>query len=272
MTTRASLQVEIENHVAEVTLLGPGKGNAMGPDAWREVPEVFAELDANDDVRVVLLRGSGEHFCYGIDLMAMSGELGGLIMGTPGAKERAELHEKILELQGTITSVARCKKPVVAAVQGWCIGAGLDLISACDVRVCEKGARFSLREVKVAMVADVGSLQRLPYIIGDGATRELALTGGDIDAARALKLGLVSDVVAPAELEAKARGLAEAIAANPPNVVQGIKQVMNRRIDDEIEAGLRHVATWNSAFLPSEDLTEAFAAFAEKRAPAYKGA
>lgn len=268
----AAFDVTINDHVASVTLKGPGKGNAMGPDFWRECPQVFAALDRDDAVRVVLLRGAGKAFCYGLDLMAMAGELGGLLGAGAGPVERTRLVAVINDMQRALLAVFRCKKPVVAAVHGWCIGGGLDLVAAADVRVCTASARFSLREVKVAMVADVGSLQHLPHIIGDAATRELALTGRDIDAGRALSLGLVSEVFPDDDtLFSGAAMLVRQIADNPPLVVQGIKQVMNARIECEVLAGLRTVATWNAAFLGSEDLGEAMAAFAEKRPGVFAG-
>lgn len=267
-----ALELIFEGAVATVTMKGPGKGNAMGPALFRELPEVFRRLDADDGVRAVVIRGSGAAFTYGLDLMAMGPEVMPLLSADAGATGRVALLSLIERLQGAITSVADCRKPVIAAVHGWCIGGGLDLASACDVRLCSADARFSLREVKVAMVADVGSLQRLPAIIGEGNTRELAFTGKDIDAARALQMGLVNSVHDGAEaLFLAAAELARDIAANPPLVVQGIKQVLNHESETRARAGLRHVALWNSAFLPSEDLAEAFAAFAEKRPPKFEG-
>jgi enoyl-CoA hydratase len=270
--SREAFAVAIEDGIADVSLLGPGKGNAMGPAFWRECPELFDELDADDDVRVVLLRGSGANFSYGLDLMAMASELGELLTGEPGARERTKLLDVIAHMQAAPDRISRCRKPVIAAVQGWCIGGGLDLISACDIRLCSGDARFSLREVKVAMVADIGSLQRLPAIIGEGATRELAFTGKDIDAERARGIGLVSDVYeTPDALLTAARALAADIAANPPLVVEGIKRVMDDRVRSELDEGLRRVATWNAAFLPSRDLMEAIGAFAERRPPKFEG-
>ena len=267
-----SVSVEKKGHVTEVTLKGPGKGNAMGPDFWREVPEVFTALDKDDEVRAVVVRGSGENFSYGLDLRAMIPELAPLVMGQQMAAERTKLLDLIVELQRAFDAVARCRKPVIAAVSGWCIGGGLDLIAACDVRLASADARFSLREAKVAMVADLGSLQRLPAIIGEGATRELAFTGKDIDAARALRIGLVSDVYDSHDaLFAAAHAMADEIANNPPLVVQGIKRVMNETSETRVAAGLRHVALWNSAFLQSNDLAEALGAFAERRPAKFTG-
>ncbi len=267
----ASLFVEKSDHVAEVAIRTPGKGNALGPDFWRELPETFGALDRDDAVRAIVLRADGDHFTYGLDLIAMMGELGPIVSGGL-ADARTRLYDMILRLQDAVSSIARCRKPVVAAVHGACIGGGVDVVSACDVRVASKDARFSVREVRVAMVADLGTLQRLPRIVGEGNARELAMTGKDIDAERALRIGLVSDVLPSRDAAwESARATARAIAENPPLVVQGVKRVMNERVAREDDAGLRHVAAWNSAFLPSEDLGEALAAFAEKRRPRFAG-
>ncbi|MDP2342588.1 MAG: crotonase/enoyl-CoA hydratase family protein [Deltaproteobacteria bacterium] len=271
-TPSSSFSVDVAAGIASVSLLGPGKGNAMGPAFWSECAGVFQALDVDDAVRVVVLRGSGKVFSYGLDLMAMAAELGPLLAAGAGPVERTRLLDVIQRMQGAPHSIFLCRKPVIAAVHGWCIGGGLDVAAACDVRMCSQGARFSLREVKVGMVADVGSLQRLPFIIGEGLTRELALSGRDIDAARALQIGLVSEVADDDDaLFVRAMAAAAEIAANPPLVVQGIKRVMNARIAKDIEEGLRAVASWNAAFLGSEDLTEAMVAFAEKRTPVFQG-
>jgi enoyl-CoA hydratase/carnithine racemase len=267
-----SLQVKTSGHVAEVTLLGPGKGNAMGPDFWRELPVVFRELDADPAVRAIVLTGSGRHFSYGLDLPAMMGGWAGLIGGDALAGPRTRFLDEVRRLQDSVTAVAECRKPVIAAISGWCIGGGVDLIAAADVRLASAEAKFSVREVKVAIVADIGSLQRLSGIIGEGHLRELAFTGRDIDAARAEKIGLVNDVYADqdAVLEA-ARAMAADIAKNPPLVVQGVKDVLDHDRAPRVAAGLRYVSTWNSAFLPSKDLGEAVQAFIERRDPGFTG-
>jgi len=272
MSPSPAFSVGVDSGIATVTLLGPGKGNAQGPDFWRECPALFHALDVDAAVRAVVVRGSGKNFSFGLDLVGMAAEIGPLLVPNAGPAERMQLLDLIRRMQGALASIFTCRKPVIAAMHGWCIGGGLDLAAACDIRVCSKDARFSLREVKVGIVADVGSLQRLPHIIGEGATRALALTGRDIDAARAHALGLVSDVFSAADdVFAGAAALAADIAAHSPLVVTGIKQVMNARIQGDIEAGLKSVASWNAAFLPSEDLTEAMAAFVEKRAPVFHG-
>jgi enoyl-CoA hydratase/carnithine racemase len=268
-----SLHVERKEHVAEVTMLGPGKGNAMGPDFWRELPIVFGELDADPEVRAIVLTGSGKNFSYGLDLPAMMGDWAGMLAGDALAGPRTEFLATVRRLQESVTAIAACRKPVIAAVSGWCIGGGVDVIAACDIRLASADAKFSVREVKVAIVADLGSLQRLAGVIGEGHLRELAFTGKDIDAARAEKIGLVNDVHADQDaVLAAARELAADIAANPPLVVQGTKDVLGHEREARVADGLRYVAAWNSAFLPSKDLGEAVAAFLERRPPRFTGA
>ncbi|WP_280358394.1 crotonase/enoyl-CoA hydratase family protein [Nocardia otitidiscaviarum] len=272
MTEWKAFTVESKDRVAQVTLTGPGKGNAMGPDFWHELPLIFGELDADPEVRAIVLTGSGKHFSYGLDLPAMSPLFGPLLGERALAAPRTNFMRHIREMQAAVTAVADCRTPVIAAVSGWCIGGGLDLIAAVDVRLASAEAKFSLREAKVAIVADIGSLHRLPGIIGEGHVRELALTGKDIDAARAEKIGLVNDVYPDqdAVLDA-AHAMAREIAANPPLVVQGIKDVLDQPKASRVADGLRYVSAWNAAFLPSEDLTEAIQSVFEKREPEFRG-
>jgi len=267
-----AFRVEKAGSVAEVVLIGPSKGNTMGPDFWRECAGVFDGLHRDDSVRAVLVRAEGAHFTYGLDLPAMMGDLGPLISGDGMAATRTRLYEKILELQKSFNAIANCKKPVIAAVHGWCIGGGIDMITACDIRVCSKDAKFSVREVRVAMVADLGTLQRLPLIVGEGHARELAFTGRDFSADHAARIGLVNEVYeSPEALLTGARALAQSIADNPPLVVSGIKAIMDEATSERVQRGLRQVAAWNSAFLPSGDLGEAMASFLERRPPKFSG-
>jgi len=257
-------------HVVEVVLIGPGKGNAFGPEFWAEAPGVFAQLGADPEVRALVVRGEGSHFTYGLDLMAMGPVVLPLVTG--GAAERARLVEAGEGLQRAFRAVAACSKPVIAAIDGWCIGAGVELACACDVRLCTTSARFSLREVKVSMVSDLGGLQRLPFIVGEGHAREMALTGDDYDAAAAERMGLVNAVLEDSvELLARARALAARIAANPPLAVAATKRVMNARIDDSVNRGLREALMQNTSVMPSADFQEAIAAFIERRPPVFEG-
>lgn len=271
-TAWKSVTVERTGHVAQVTLTGPGRGNAMGPDFWAELPLVFEQLDEDREVRAIVLTGSGKHFSYGLDLAAIAGDLAPVLADKAQAAPRTDFHDMIKRMQRATTAVAECRKPVVAAISGWCIGGGVDLIASADIRYASADAKFSIREVKVAIVADMGSLARLPGIIGAGHLRELALTGKDIDAARAEKIGLVNDVYEDQDaVLAAAHQVAADIAANAPLVVQGVKSVLEHSRSAAVADALRYVAAWNAAFLPSEDLGEAMAAVFQKREPQFKG-
>jgi enoyl-CoA hydratase len=261
------LSVQTADHIAVVTLERP----TMPPAFFGEIEAAFRALADDATVRAVILRGSGKAFSYGLDLPAAFQALGPYLAGG-AAGLRMELLALTRRLQAAFTQVASCPVPVIAAVHGFCVGGGLDLISACDIRLATEGAKFSLRETKVAIVADLGSLQRLPRIIGQGHTRELAFTGKDIGAARAREIGLVNDIYPNEEaLFDAARALASEIADNSPLAVRGVKEVLEAGEGKTVAEGLAYVATWNAAFVGSEDLGEAFAAFLEKRKPSYKG-
>jgi enoyl-CoA hydratase len=267
-----ALRVDRNGHVAEVVLLGPGKGNAQGPAFWAEMPSLIASLNTDDSVRVILIHGSGANFSFGLDVPGMMAELGPMVAGESRAAQRTKLLDLIGRMQSSFDAIANGRKPVIAAIHGWCLGGAVDLISACDIRLCSADAKFGVREVRMAITPDVGTLQRLPRVIGEGQARRLALTGEDFDAARALRIGLVSDVYeTPDVLLKAAREMAAAIGRNPPLVVQGIKQVMNFSADNSVADGLRYVALWNSAFLQSEDFAEAVSAFLEKRPAEFHG-
>ena len=254
-------------HVAEVSMTA----RAMAPAFFAELPAVIAALDADPDVRAIVVTGAEGRFSYGLDLRAATTSLGS-VLTDPTAGAREEFLHHLRGLQASITSVASCRTPVVAAVEGWCVGGGVDLITACDVRLASADALFSVREVRMAMVADLGSLQRLVGIIGDGHLRELALTGADVDAGHAERIGLVNRVLADGDaLRTAAFELAGTMAANSPLVTRGIKDVLDAERGPRVEAGLRYVGAWNAAFLPSADLAEAFTAFGERREPRFTG-
>lgn len=266
-----SMEVTL-GEVAEVVLRGPGKGNALGPAFWEEAPEVARALDADAAVRAVVLRGHGDHFSYGLDLPAMMGQLAPLVAPEGGAEARRGLLDQLGRMQAACEAWALCKKPIVASVHGWCIGGAIALLTASDVRLCSRDARFSVREARLAIAPDLGTLQRLPAIVGEGHARQLALTAEDFDAVRAERIGLVNAVCeTPEALLAEARRIAGQIAANAPLAVQGIKQVMEARLAPTVGPGLRLSALWSASFLPSEDFGEAAAAFLERRPPRFTG-
>ena len=261
-------------HVARVTLIGPGRNNAMGPDFWAEMPRVMAELDADPEIRAAVIAADGRNFSYGLDLMAMMPQFMEFLPQdkTPDASRNERTLDFVENMRQAVDSVAAARTPTVAAVQGRCIGGAMDLISACDVRHGSADSTYSVREVKVGIVADMGSLGRLPYIIGSGLTRELALTGRDIDAETALRYGLITHIADDATgVLDSAHATAAEIADNPPLVVRGTREVLNRAIEGPIYESNRYVATWNAGFLASADMMEAIGAALEKRDAKYTG-
>ena len=262
--------------VSVLWLNRPEKLNALHRSLWDDIPAAVAQLDADPETRVIVLAGRGKAFCAGIDLVdhapALAG--GGSISGrgdTPSARRRA-LYEDIRRYQRTASCFEDTPKPVIAALHGPCLGAGMDLATACDIRVASAEAVFSVRETRIAMVADVGVLQRLPRIVGEGVARDLILTARDLDAARALQVGLVTELLPdPAALAVRALELARQVAAHSPLATQGAKQVLNAAARPATREGLDYVALWNAAFLHSDDLEEAVRAFAERRAPRFTG-
>ncbi len=269
MAERQAVRWEKQGRVAHVWLCNPSKRNAMGPAFWAELPEVMAEISADAELGAVALCAEGPAFTVGLDLKAMMGTI------TPSGGQietRTRLLGEIRRLQASISSVAECPLPVVAGIQGYCLGGGVDLISACDVRLASKDLVLSVREIKLAMVADVGTLQRLPRLIGHGHVAELAYTGKDIGAARCQQIGLVNDVYETREdvIEA-AHKLAAEMAENSPLVLRGVKNVLQYSADHTIAEGLEYVAMHNATFLYSDDLGEAVAAFMQKRPANFKG-
>jgi enoyl-CoA hydratase len=269
-TTYESLSLKQAEGVLTLTLLGPGKGNAMGPPFWEELPRAIDEISVMDEVRVVIVRGSGEHFSYGLDLPQMMPRLGAMIGNNPMADKRRELMDMIRQMQSGFQKMHESPKPFIAAIHGWCIGGGLNMVSAADIRLCSAEAKFSLREARLAITPDIGALQWLPRIVGEGITREMAFTAADYDAQFALRTGLVNHVLdTPDALFAKAQEIAHQIAENAALAVQGAKSVLNYGIDKSIEAGLQYVAVWNSSQLQSPDFSEAMQATAERRKAAF---
>jgi len=264
--------VEKQPPIAWVFLNRPDKKNAMGPEAWTEPVEIFAELDRDPEIRVVIIAGKGTCFSAGIDLLGMVPQLPELMDKNQSGGTKWKFLPKIKQLQDGISAIERCRKPVIAAIHGHCVGAGLDMATACDIRICSEDALFSLKEAAVGFVADVGVLQRIPLIIGQGHARELAYTARRIGAARAKEIQLVSDVYSDSTtLMAKAEELASEIADNSPLAVQASKDVFNYCIGKSIDDGLKYVASVSANIIPSADLMEAVTAFSEKRKPQFTG-
>lgn len=275
-TPYTTIRIERRGHVAEVVLNTPDRLNAMSIKFFHEIKAAFEQLDLDPDVRAVVIWAEGRLFTAGLDLKeAASGILGGNAGNGGGRSMGARnyaFYRTIKELQDCFTAVAQCRKPVIAAIHSKCIGGGVDLITACDIRLCSADASFSIYETKIAIVADVGTLQRITPIVGKGMAREMALTGRFLPADRALACGLVNEVHADKNaLLAGARAMADEIAANSPLAVQGVKAVLDYSDEHSTAEGLEYVAQWNSSFVQTNDVTEAVSAFIEKRPPVFKG-
>ena len=269
-STYQSLSLSLTEGVMTVSLLGPGKGNAMGPEFWDELPVAMDQIAAMPDVRCIVFRGSGDHFSYGLDVARMLPRIGAIASGNALAAERRKLMGQIRFMQSGFVKMHESPKPVIVAVHGWCIGGGVNMIAAADIRLCSAEAKFSLREAKLAITPDIGGLQFLPHIIGQGYTRELALTARDFDATFAEKIGLVNHVYdTPEALFAAADQMARDIAELPAPAVQGAKEVLNYGIGKDLEDGMQYVAVWNSSQMQSVDFGEAMSATMEKRKAAF---
>lgn len=270
--TPTALSVTHDGGVATVRLERPEAANALDRTLWRELRDTFSALDADPGVRVVVLAGAGKHFCAGIDL-SMLAEIQGMAPdGADPGRAREALRRLILDLQDVLTTVERCRVPVLAAIQGVCVGAGLDLAVVCDLRYATPRTKFSLKEVDMGLAADVGVLQRLPRIVGEGRAREMAYTCRDVRGPEAETMGLVNACVEaddPEALVAHVQEIARALAAKSPLAMRGTKHAITYARDHSVADGLDQIATWNASALISDDLTEAVTAFSQGRPPRY---
>lgn len=274
--TSDALSIERRAGVGTLWLDRPEKRNAMNPPMWKGLPDAIAALTADGGTRAIVLAGKGKSFCVGLDLTSMLGGGGGEGEGAPAASA-AEANLRQLdvtrEFQRGITAIAEAPVPVIAAIHGHCLGGGVDIATACDIRLASKDATFSVRETRIGIVADVGTLQRLPKVIAAGHVAELAYTGKDVDAARAEKIGLVNDVYDDFDATYEAAfAMATEIAANAPLAVRGTKFILRESEDLTTEQSLLLNGIWTMiTSLQSNDLGEAMAAFREKRVPEFKG-
>lgn len=255
----------IKDNIAYVSLARLDSLNAVNLELATEIFETFRELDADGEARVIILRSDARAFCAGIDLKyAMSGVLGDA--SADGGAPRGHM------LLDCCNIIEHCRKPVIAAVHGACVGAGLDLISACDIRLCTEDATFSIRESGIGLVADMGSIQRLPLIIGQGFTREMAFTARFFKANEVEKMRLVNGIYPDKEsLYAAAEKIARTIADNPPLGVQKAKELLNESRYMKIEDAMLKGGEMNGMLFKTEDFKEAASAFLQKRKPIFKG-
>jgi enoyl-CoA hydratase len=257
-----------ENHVATVGLNRVDALNALSYELATEMTDVFHDLDADDDVWVIILKSNARIFCAGLDLKDAFGS-----GGFTGAKTLLDIPLKDKNIFECCHAIEECRKPVIAAVHGKCIGAGMNIIAACDLRLCTQDAEFSIREARIGIVCDMGALQRLPLIIGQMYTRQMAYTGRFFTASEVAKMGLVIDVYTDqTALLAAAKALAEEIMESAPLAVQNSKEILNYSRYVSVKDGIALAVHKNMLLLPSEDCKESFMAFMEKRKPNFKGA
>lgn len=266
-----SFKVNIENHIAQVSFNRPDKANSLHMVAWEEMKAIFEELNHNPEARVIVLTGEGKHFCSGIDLQTLMdiqrfGEI------KCEGRRREALRKFILKLQSCISAIEQCRKPVMAAIHKACIGGAVDIVAACDMRYCTDDSFFAIKEIDLGLVADIGTMQRLPNILNPGFMAELAYTGRKVMGAEADKIGLVNQKFeTQEEMMERVMALAKMIASKSPLCIRGTKEMLLYKRDHSVADSLDYMATWNAAMLMSDDLMEAFQANMMKKEPVFAG-
>ncbi|MEX0810710.1 MAG: crotonase/enoyl-CoA hydratase family protein [Chitinophagales bacterium] len=263
-------KVDIENKVAKVAFNRPEKSNALHMEAWQEMQSIFETLSNTPEARAIVLSGEGKNFCAGIDLELLMSVAQYNDIACSGKKSE-KIRSLVLRLQEAVTAIEKCSKPVLAAVHGGCIGGGLDIVSACDMRYCSEDAYFTIKEIDLGMVADLGTLQRLPKLISPGMVSEMAYTGRKVHGTEARNIGLVNQCYPTRnELMEGVAEIAAVIAAKSPLSIRGTKDVLRYARDHSVDDALNYMSTWNAGMLLSDDLTEAFKSTMEKRKPNFE--
>lgn len=265
-----TFEYSVKNHIAHVVLNRPEKVNALNDVAWKELKEIFELIDTTPKVRVAILSGNGKLFSAGIDLQLLMSVKQVENIECPGRRSE-QIMKFVKELQAPVNAIENCSKPVIAAVHNGCIGGALDIIAACDLRYCTDDAYFTIKEIDMGMVADLGTLQRLPKFVKPAVVAELAFTGRKVDAVEAKQIGLVNDHYSDKEsMLSETEKIAELIASKSPLSIRGTKEVLRFTRDHSVEDGLHHMAVWNAAMLMSDDLNQAFMSAMTKKPAEFK--
>ncbi|MFQ3215136.1 MAG: enoyl-CoA hydratase [Marivirga sp.] len=263
-------KLDIQDNIARVVFNRPEKSNALHMEAWLEMRSIFEYLSEMPEARVIILSGEGSNFCAGIDLSLLM-SIEGYKATSCDAKRSEKVRKLILSLQAAVNAIEQCSKPVLAAIHNGCIGGGVDIAAACDMRYCTEDSYFTIKEIDLGMVADLGTLQRLPKIISPGIVAEMAYTGRKVKGPEALKIQLVNHCYPSKEhMLAAVKELAKTIASKSPVSIRGTKDVLRYSRDHSVADGLNYIANWNAAMLLSNDLEEAFEATMEKRPPTFE--
>ncbi|WP_299769376.1 crotonase/enoyl-CoA hydratase family protein [uncultured Pseudoteredinibacter sp.] len=265
----STFSVTINEHIAHIELNRPDELNTMVPAFWRELPEAVRKIDREAAARVIVISSTGKHFSAGMDLAVFTS--GGLEEEAELGRKHERLRHMVLELQDSFSALENCRIPVLAAIQGGCIGGAVDMTTACDCRYITEEGFFTVYETKIGMTADVGTLQRLPKLIPEGLARELAYTGRRMYADEAKACGLVNQVFTDQQtMLAEVMKIAKEMAANSPLAVSGCKEMINYTRDHSTADSLRYMSIWQTGmFQPQTDMMECFTAKMEKREPVF---
>jgi enoyl-CoA hydratase len=263
--------VDISDNVAHIKMIRPEKRNSMNPDFWDELPAIVRDIDENARARVIILSSTGPHFSSGLDISTFLG--GGATDERDEATRRSErirrgagFYQNVQRMQDSFSCLENCRLPVLAAIQGGCIGGGVDLTSACDIRYASSDAFFTIFEINIGMTADVGTFPRLVKLIPEGIVRELAYTGRRMPADEAQSVGLVNRVFADQEtMLEEVMKVALEIASKAPLAVYGCKRLINYSRDHTTADGLDYISIWNASMLQPEEMAEAMTANREQR-------
>jgi enoyl-CoA hydratase len=256
-----------EDHVAHLVLNRPDTLNTMHPTFWRELDEVLTKLHTEGTARALVISSTGKHFSAGMALETFSGAIA---MDDQSPEGRAAIFDLLSDMQATFTKIENLRIPVICAIQGGCIGGAVDMVTAACIRYCTADAFFCIQEINIGMVADVGTLQRLPKLMPLAVVKEMAYTGRRLPAQRALAYGLVNEVFDTAEtMLAAALQCAKEIASKPPIAIWGTKQAVNYARDHSVEDSLRQMGWLQGAIWSNAHVRESIVAMKEKRAGAF---
>lgn len=268
MNTPTCFSLNWNDQVLHLVLNRPEAMNTMHPTFWRELDTLLTEVQHEGRARALVISSTGKHFTAGMSLDTFSNAI---TMDEHSAEGRAAIYDLLTDMQATFTKLETLRIPVICAIQGGCIGGGVDMVSAACIRYASADAFFCIQEINIGMVADVGTLQRLPKLVGEGLAREMAFTGRRVSGTEAQGMRLVNRCFASdAALAEGVDEVARTLAAKSPLALRGTKHMLNHARDHRVAEGLDHVATWNAAMLYSQDLREAVAAAREKRAPVFR--
>ncbi len=263
-------EVSITDKVAHIVLNRPEKRNSMNPAFWRELPEIVKDIDSGSKARVIVISSTGPHFSSGLDISSFAGvsnpDGGEVDEKTRSLQAGTAFYNNVLRMQDSFTCLENCRVPVLAAIQGGCIGGGVDFVTACDIRYATEDAFLTIFETNIGMTADVGTFPRLVKLIPEGYVKEMAYTGRRVSAREAMQMGLINQVFENQELLLQhVMAIARDIASKAPLAVYGCKKMINYARDHTTADGLDYIAIWNASHLKIEEIQEAMTANAEKR-------